>query len=183
MSVAFQQAPTIEPGHVVQATIPAPRPGEPVAAGGSVAQEPPICFSVVYRLPEYLAILRETLPGRLLGRERARGRGGADRLSWSARVALWLLVPLLGAPVFLLKKRRMPVCRFTIDVAGIAREAGGGRLVVPWDQVVAVHRLRSAWLIDKGRGGLPVPRRCLDAAQRAAFERLLVSRFRHDTPI
>ena len=183
LSVAYQQAATIEPGHVVQAAVAGPPGGDLVANEASAAKEPPICFSVVYRLPEYLAILREYLPRQMLDRDRSRGRGEGGRLSWSTRAALRVMVPLVGTPMFLLKKRRMPVCRFRIDAVGIEREAGGERLVVPWDEVVAVHRLRGAWLLDKGRGAMPVPRRCLDGAQRAAFERLLLSRFPHDTPI
>jgi hypothetical protein len=170
LSVASQQAPAIEPGHVVQAAGAAPPGGDPEADEAGAPKAPPICFPVVYRLPEYLAVLREHLPRQLLAAERARG----GRLSWRMRVALRVLVPLVGTPMFLLKKRRMPVCRFRIDAAGIEREAGGGRLVLAWDEVVAVHRLRGVWRVDTGRGGLPLPHRCLDLAQRAALERLLV---------
>ena len=94
-----------------------------------------------------------------------------------------LLVPLIGPPVFWRKKRLMPVCRFAIDAHGIERRAGGGRLAFAWDEVRAVHRLRGAYLVDKGAGGLPLPYRCFDAAQREAFEQLLASRFPHDTPV
>jgi hypothetical protein len=160
-----------------------PSMGVPVDSEQGAHGEPPICFSVIYRLPEYLAILREYLPVQLLEWERSRSKKPRGRLSWSSRATVALMVPLIGTPIFLRKKRRMPVCRFTIDGERIVREAGGGRLSVPWSEVVTVHRLAGAWMIDKGRGALPLPYRCLDAAQRAAFERLLVSRFGHDTPI
>jgi hypothetical protein len=183
LCVAYKQSATISPGHVVEVAHERAPTDELVASGQGAPGEPPICFSVIYRLPQYLAILREYLPVRLLEWERSRGSRPRQRLSWSARLVLAWMVPLVGTPMFLLKKRRMPVCRFTIDRERIVREAGGGRLDVPWREVVAVHRLAGAWLIDVGRGGLPLPHRCLDAAQRAAFERLLVSRFGHDTPI
>ena len=63
------------------------------------------------------------------------------RRSWPARLTLALMLPLAGPPVFLLKKRRMPVCRFTVDAQGIERRAGGGRLAVAWSDVRAVCHL------------------------------------------
>ncbi len=183
LSVAYRQAATIASGRMVEVERAEPSVSVPGASAQGAHSDPPICFSVIYRLPEYLAILREYLPVQLLEWERSRGKKPRDRLSWSARATVALMVPLIGPPIFLRKKRRMPVCRFTIDGDRIVREAGGGLLSVPWSEVVAVHRLKGAWMIDKGRGALPLPYRCLDAAQRAAFERLLVSRFGHDTPI
>jgi hypothetical protein len=175
MTVAATQAAAIEPGHVLHLAQDRPD-AVPLAARREVADtERPIRFTVVYRLPEYLAILREHLPTALQARERARGTGARDRQSLPARIALRLLLPLVGVPAFLLKKRRMPVCHFAVDAAGIAREAADGRLFVAWRDVVAVHRLRAAWLVDKGDGALPIPRRCLDAAQRSAFELLVAT--------
>lgn len=172
MTVAARQVAAIEPGHVLRVTAERPGAATPVARSANVDAQVPLRFSVVYRLPEYLAILRETAPRQLLARQRSRGDAADGRLSWPTRAALELLLPIVGVPTFLLKKRRMPVCRFTVDAAGISREAADGRLFVAWRDVVAVHRLRAAWLVDKGDGALPIPLRCLDASQRAAFERL-----------
>ena len=122
-------------------------------------------------------------PRQLLARQRSRGDAADGRLSWPTRAALELLLPIVGVPTFLLKKRRMPVCRFTVDATGIERRAADGRLFVAWRDVVAVHRLRDAWLVDKGEGALPIPYRCLDEAQKATFERLVVSHFPQHTPI
>jgi hypothetical protein len=183
MTVAARQAAAISPGHVLQVADDRPAPLAPLARAHGVPAEASIRFTVVYRLPEYLAILREALPARMRAWERSRGKGAAGRLSLQSRLALALLVPLVGTPVFLLKKRRMPVCHFTVDAGGIARDSAAGRLHVAWDDVVAVHRLGTAWLVDKGDGGLPIPHRCLDAVQAAAFERLRVSRFPQHTPI
>jgi hypothetical protein len=183
MTVAAKQAAPITPGHVLPVADDRPGPLALVAHAPGGADEAALRFTVVYRLPEYLAILREALAARLRAAECSRGQGADDRLSLQSRLALKLLVPLVGTPVFLLKKGRMPVCRFTIDTTGIARASADGRLHVAWRDIVAVHRLASAWLVDKGDGGLPIPHRCLDAVQKGAFERLLVSHFPQHTPI
>ena len=183
MTVAAKQAAAITPGHVLLAVDERPGPDGPAARVRGATAQAPIRFTVVYRLPEYLAILREALPARMGAWERSRGKGADGRLTLQSRLALALLVPLVGTPMFLLKKRRMPACRFTVDAGGIARDSAAGHLHVAWHDVVAVHRLGTAWLIDKGDGGLPIPHRCLDAVQKAAFERLLVSHFPQHPPI
>ncbi len=175
LTVSARQAATIAPGHVVPAapgTAVPPRAAIPVRRPEAPADDT-IRITVVYRLREYLAILREFMPTQMLQRERSRGQLGGRGLSWSARLALAVLVPLVGAPAFWLKKRRMPVCRFTIAASGIAREAGGGRLQAAWSEVVAVHRLDRAWLVALADGAMPLPYRCFSAAQRAGFERLV----------
>lgn len=176
VTVRYRQPTPISIGHVLPA---ATRPDAITGSvpGGAAA----IRFTVVYQLREYLDVLREHLPAGMLEWERSRAKAPTGRLSWSARIAVRVLVPLLGTPIFLLKKRRMPVCRFAIDAQGIERRTRDGTLRVAWADVVAVHRYRQAWLVDKGNGGMPIPHRCLDPRQRSAFERLLVSRFGDDT--
>jgi hypothetical protein len=180
VSVAWTQPAAITTGHVLGV---APEPGESLPRQAGVEPETPICVSVVYRLGEYMAVLRESLPSRVIAYEQARGRLGDGRLKWSSRLALAVLLPLIGPPVFWRKKRCMPVCRFTIDATGLVRETRAGTLRIDWQDVVAVHRLAGAWLVDKGRGALPLPYRCFSEPQRAAFERLLLSRFGDDTPV
>ena len=174
MTVAVRQAPAIEPGHVVEAvpvaSIPALRPDARDAGT--------IRVTVVYRWREYLAVLHEFMPVQMRAWERSRGRNPGRGLSWRSRLALAVLVPLVGTPAFFLKKRRLPVCHFTIDARGIERAARGGRLYTPWDEVVAVHRLQNAWLVAMRDGAMPLPHRCFDAAQRARFEHLVGPRFR-----
>ncbi len=175
MVVAHQQSAAFTSGHVLHVRTDAPV-ADPLVAR-HIANEPAITLRIVYQLREYLAILRDYLPGQMVSWEQARGKAADGRPSWQVRAAVALLVPLVGPPVFWRKKRLMPVGRFSIDAHGIERVAGGGRLAFAWDEVRAVHRLRDAYLVDKDNGGLPLPYRCFDAAQRAAFERLLLARF------
>lgn len=177
--VAHKQRAAITSEHVLQARPDAPVVDPLVAREGAEAT-PAITLRVVYGLREYLAILREYLPEEMVSWEQARGKAADGRPSWQVRATVAMLVPLVGPPVFWRKKRLMPVCRFSIDAHGIERRAGGGRLAFAWDEVRAVHRLRDAYLINKERGGVPLPYRCFDDAQRAAFERLLQSRFPQD---
>ena len=183
MTVAARQAAAITPGHVLRVDVDRPGPAWPVAQPGGAAARAAIRFTVVYRLPEYLAILREAVRARMRSGAPSSGEGDGGRPSLASRVALGVLLGAVGTPVFLLKKRRMPVCRFTVDATGITRRSADGRLQVAWRDVAAVHRLHTAWLVDKGDGALPIPHRCLDAVQTAAFERLLVSHFPQHTPI
>ena len=173
--VAHHQSVAITSGHLLRVRTDRPVTDPPVAR--HIANEPAITLRIVYQLREYLAILRDYLPGQMVRWEQARGKAADGRPSWQVRAAVAMLVPLVGPPVFWRKKRLMPVCRFSIDAHGIERVARGGRLAFAWDEVSAVHRLRHAYLVDKGDGGLPLPYRCFDASQRAAFERLLLARF------
>jgi len=161
IAIRHRQPQAITVGHVLPA-----RGDPPEAAAVRAEPDRAIRFTVVYRLAEYLWVLREHARARLLA------RAPRGRLSWGTRLAVRLLVPLVGTPVFLMKKRRMPACRFTIDERGIERRTRDGVLRVAWTDVVAVHRYSEAWLVDKGDGGLPIPFRCLDAAGQALFERL-----------
>jgi hypothetical protein len=178
VSVAWTQPAVITTGHVLDA---APRPT--LVAGEGGAAMAPICFSVAYRLREYLGLVGEQATARLLARARDRGRDPGARLRWPSRVALAATLQVFGPPLFWMKKRRMPVCHFTLDEQGLVRETCAGTLRLAWVDVVAVHRHRGGWLVDKGTGMLPLPRRCFDPAQRAALERLLLSRFGDDTPV
>jgi len=187
MTVAARQAAAIAPGHVLHVADAGRDAGRdagvPVALGEGAGVEPLLRFAVALGLREYLEILREAMPLKLLAWERTRGKGADGRLSLQARMALKVLLPVVGIPTFLLKKRRMPVRRFAVDATGLERATAAGRLRVAWRDVVAVHRLQSAWLVDKGDGALPIPHRCLDDVQTATFERLLVSHFPQDTPL
>ena len=131
-------------------------PDAPQAAPPPAPQ--PICFDVVYTLPEYLgfvldhlAFLRRRTGGPLLG-------------AWIA---------LIGTPIFLLKKRRMPRCVFRIDAHGIERTTRAGTLTRSWADVQAVRRYRRGYLVMYDRGAMPIPFRCMDREQKKAFRQLV----------
>ena len=84
-----------------------------------------------------------------------------------------LLFSAIAAVAFTLKKRKMPVCAFTIDDIGITRRTVGGELVVPWPSVTNIYRYTPGYLIEKGRGAMPIPFRCLDPEQRANLDALV----------
>lgn len=78
-------------------------------------------------------------------------------------VGFWVL--LLATPVFMLKKRRMPVCEFTIDRTAIARSSAEGDLRRGWSEVTSVRSYSRGYLLVFKRGALPIPFRCLDSGQ------------------
>jgi hypothetical protein len=161
-----------------------------------------IRFDVVYTLSEYLGFLREHLAfvlRRTPPATRLRWTAvplacavAASAGAWFAGPGGWRMllaacaafalaclpiaagawVPLIGTPVFLVKKRRMPQCAFCIDARGIERRTRAGTLVRGWADVRRVRRYRQGYLLIFDRGALPIPFRCLDRAQEAAFRRL-----------
>ncbi len=163
---------------------------------------PAIRFDVVYTLSEYLGFLRDHLAfllRRAPPSTRLRRNAGplacalvAAALAWLAGPGAWRTVmgacaalalaclpaaagawvALVGTPVFFIKKRRMPRCAFRIDAHGIERESRAGTLARSWADIDGVRRYRRGYLVMYDRGAMPIPFRCMDRAQEAAFRRL-----------
>ena len=88
-------------------------------------------------------------------------------------VGFWVL---LATPVFLFKKRRMPVCEFTIDRTAIARSSKAGEFRRGWDEVKSVRSYSRGYLLVFTRGALPIPFRCLDSGQLQRLRKLALAR-------
>ena len=120
-------------------------------------------FEVAYQYSEYRQFLFEHL------REvKGMSPGFFSRLFLSG----------IAAVVYAVKRSKMPVCSFSIDHVGIRRRAGGKELVVPWASVTNIYRYAPGFIIEKGRGAMPIPYRCLNQTQRADLEALLGTRER-----
>lgn len=171
-------------------------PGGDVAAPPAF---PAIKFDVACTLREYLSILRDHLAATLRRQPRATRlrqallppaiaalalltawcvEPGWLRITCLAGAALALAftpitatawVALVGTPVFYLKRRRMPLCSFRIDATGIERRSDIGTLVRTWADIDGVRRYRQGYLLMMGRGGMPIPYRCLDRKQQATL--------------
>jgi len=48
-------------------------------------------------------------------------------------------------------------------------------MLVPWKDVTTIYRYEPGYLIEKGRGAMPIPYRCLDAVQRETLEALFAA--------
>jgi hypothetical protein len=127
----------------------------------SDAATAPIRFTVSYGLREYLAVLMDYLPVAL----RESGRP-CERLGWTAR----LVVMLVATPKFLYKKWSIGDCRFEIDGLRLNRQSRSGPIVLPWNEVLEVHRLGGAYLVRKASGMMPLPYRCFGHGERERFE-------------
>ncbi|MBQ5942238.1 YcxB family protein [Massilia sp. AB1] len=86
--------------------------------------------------------------------------GAACALAWLPFMTnVW--IALIAPPVFYAKRWRAPVCEFHIDASGIERRAGHKRSLRRWDEVRAVRRYRSGYLLMFASGAIPIPFRCL----------------------
>lgn len=119
----------------------------------------PISFTVRYGLAEYMSVAADF----------AGTRGMRSRLG---RALLWLVAP----PVFLFKKRAVGDCRFTLSETQLERESKLRSKIVPWTDVLRIHRLSRAFLVELADGAMPLPYRCFTAAERAAFDAFVAAR-------
>lgn len=81
-------------------------------------------------------------------------------------------VAVVGTPVFLIKKGRMPHCAFCVDAHGIERRSRAGTLARSWADIREVRRYRRGYLVIYDRGAMPIPFRCMDREQEGVFRRL-----------
>jgi class 3 adenylate cyclase len=115
-------------------------------------------FEVAYQLGEYRQFVIE-----YVRHLRGRREGFLGRMFLS----------MFAAPVFLFKVSKVGRCSFALDSERIVRTSKIGKLTIPWADVVAVHRYTPGLLIEKQRGGVPIPYRCLTPSQRASVEALV----------
>jgi len=139
----------------------------PVQTGAGAIEEAPIRLLVRYRLGEYLSVVLDHLPFAV-----EQMTGGRKRAGWATRAML----VMVATPAFFYKKWRVGDCRFEIDGRALVRRSRTERLVLPWSEVVDVHRYRGAYLVAKQGGAMPLPYRCFSAEQRERFERCVASR-------
>lgn len=124
-------------------------------------------FSVVYNFREYRRFALDHLDS-LSGTAVLNGRKVTSLLRFF--VGIGVAVP------FVRKKRRMPVCDFRIDDGEIRRTTVDGVLRTKWADVVAIRRYSAGYLIEKRKGAMPIPYRCLNELQRTTLETFLRAR-------
>ena len=135
-------------------------------------QTDPVEFSVSYTFREYQRVCLDHIPHEFPDLK----PGPIARTT----ISCMLLVP------FILKKSKMPLCEFRIDEIGISRRTKGGELKWPWSVVIAIHRYSACYLVEKKKGAVPIPYRCLDPAQRERLEALFRTRedeLKHQGPV
>lgn len=131
----------------------------------------PISFKVAYRLDEYLSFLSDYAP--IFKEIRARKKVGSSvackKVRWYERVGL----VLVGTLAYFYKINKVGDCVFDIDEHQIKRTSKLGVICLPWTDVVAIRRLSRAYLIEKSRGAMPLPYRCLTVEQAATLDELV----------
>ena len=133
-----------------------------------------IALTVTYELREYMSIVRD------YGVWHQATEGGKTEATPNARGPLHRIyhmatVYLLAPPIFLLKKRAVGECRFSVDREGITRRSKSGDVALPWNEVLRVHRLSEAYLVEKSEGAMPLPYRVFTQVQRAVFESIITA--------
>jgi len=141
------------------------KPPHVIAMQQSLPEAYAVKFSVSYSLGEYLSIVQDHIPSVLSAYEAERGKP----LTRRPKLLKFFWIPLASVG-FYFKKRRMPVCHFTIDRERIQRVTRDGTLEIPWTNVIAVHPSTQGYLVEKSKGAVPLPYRCLTAEQAEAFE-------------
>ena len=124
-----------------------------------VAEAAALEFSVRYALLEYCSFMWQHA-AHLIRRRRVGRLPGT-----------WLLVKstLLAGLHFVAQGRSRHLYQFTIDEHGIIRTGPGGVTLLPWADVSAIRTYGPGFVVVLARGTLPIPRRCLSAAQAGAM--------------
>lgn len=119
----------------------------------------PVEFSVRYGFWEYCAFMWQHA-GYLIRRRRI-----AAPASWYMRCkSTWS-----AALHFFLQGRSRITYHFTIDRHGIVRTGPGGVTLIAWADVTGMRSYPRGRMLLLKRGTLPLPARCLDAAQSASL--------------
>lgn len=126
---------------------------------------------VGYRRAEYVEIVREAIQ-RQMAEEQGAAYAEPNAGSGEGALARMFSNFVLSLALFY-KRLRLGTCRFAFSEQALTRTSRAGVKTVAWSDVLRVRRFSSAYLIEVAAGGLPLPYRCLDASQRAAFDALL----------
>jgi hypothetical protein len=131
-----------------------------------------IDLSVSYGLREYISFVRD------FGVWHQATEGGKTEFIPSKRGAYarfihTATVYLLAPPIFIMKKRAVGDCKFNIDDSRVLRQSKNGDIELPWSQVLRVHRLSQAYLVQEEQGAMPIPYRAFTPEQLKQFECIL----------
>ncbi|MDQ1919879.1 YcxB family protein [Massilia pseudoviolaceinigra] len=144
-------------------TIDAPLMPLPVLGPGLVPAAAPetVQFSVRYSLPEYVSFMWQHA-GYIIRRRRI-----------GTLATYWMQTKSTSSAAlhFVTQGRSRNTYEFTIDTHGIVRASGSGVTLVPWGDVCSIRRYSRGFMMVLKRGTLPVPFRCLNAAQGESMAR------------
>jgi hypothetical protein len=116
-------------------------------------------FFVRYTLGEYTGFMWQHAGWLIRRRRVGRVNGGYLRVKSTVTAALH----------FILLRRGSRTYEMTIDDHGILRVSDSGVTLIGWDDVRLIRRYRNGFLMVLQRGTLPIPYRCLSAADIAAL--------------
>jgi len=124
-------------------------------------------LSVDLRLDEYKQIARDFIPVYYARNGYSRSR----YIPWNWPIVENAFFALLVPLVFRWKKSKVGVCDFTFSRVGLTRHSEAGEASRSWEDILEVHELPTAYLIQlKAGGAMPVPYRIFGPEQRSLFE-------------
>jgi len=123
-------------------------------------------FWVRYTLFEYLGFMWEHA-GYLIHRR---------HIHWPLGLWLRLKSTLSAALHFILLRRGRRTYEFTIDQHGIVRTSDTGVSLIGWDDVSRIRTYSKGFMMVLKRGTLPIPFRCLNAAEIEGMKDIAAAR-------
>ena len=127
-----------------------------------------------YRLSEYLAILIETVPIIAIHRK----SGVWPSVKPKPGVGTKMLIYLVGSVGFVFKKSKIGACSFILKEESILRKTKVGEDQFDLNEIDCIHVLSNSYLIDLGKGAMPLPNRLFDRKQRKKFEEMYSNKLR-----
>jgi hypothetical protein len=118
-------------------------------------------------LDEYKQIARDFIPVHYAQKDRSPNPYYPWNWPIVEKALFAVFVPLL----FRWKKSKVGVCKFTFSEVGLTRHSEVGEASRGWEEILEVHELSTAYLIQlKAGGAMPVPYRVFTPEQRSQFE-------------
>ena len=80
-----------------------------------------------------------------------------------------------GSIMFAIKVRKVGLCAFKFCSLGFERKSNVGKKFIPWEDVLNIHQLSDAYLMELEQGFIPLPYRCF-GDHKLEFENIISSK-------
>lgn len=125
-------------------------------------------ISVDYQRSEYLEVLYDAYPIIAIYRKSGKLPTNQPICGFFTKI----LLTSIGSISFFFKKRAVGNCRFVFRENSISRKSKSGDVSFEFSKVNYILVLSKSFLIDIGKGAMPVPYRCFNEGQKYSFEKM-----------
>ena len=123
-------------------------------------------IGVNYQRTEYLSILYDAVP--VISIHRKSGTLPLERPSCGFFTKV--LLNIFGSVAFFFKKRQVGSCELNFKDTTISRKSKSSDVTFELSKINYILELSTSFLIDVGKGAMPVPYRCFNKEQKHAFK-------------